>query len=96
MPGLVRALIVRSLQEALARDSSRAATTGGDATVAAFRPGAAMPRRGWDWRNSPARPAYPVQGANALAGFAEAAQAAFEVGAPSADARVETIAPAPI
>ncbi len=54
----------------------------------------AVPRRGWDWRNSPARPAYPVQGANALAGFAEAAQAAFEVGAPSADARIETVAPA--
>jgi DNA mismatch repair protein MutL len=89
--GLVRAVIVRALRDALVRDSSRAATTGGDATVAAFRPAAGIPRRGWDWRNSPARPSYPVQGANALAGFAEAAQSAFEVGAPSADARVETI-----
>ncbi len=89
--GLVRASIVRSLKEALLRDGTRAASTGGEATVAAFRPGAAAPRRGWDWRNSPA---YPVQGANALAGFAEAAQAAFEVGAPSADARVEAVAPA--
>jgi DNA mismatch repair protein MutL len=35
-----------------------------------------------------------VQGANALAGFAEAAQAAFEVGTPSADARIETVVPA--
>ena len=43
------------------------------------------PRRGWDWRASPA---FPTQGATALAGFAEAAQAAFDTGAPSADARV--------
>src|SRR5262250_2827690 len=46
----------RALQEALSREGQRAATTGGSATVAAFRP-AALPRRGsWDWRNSPARP----------------------------------------
>ena len=89
--GLVRSSIVRSLQEALARDTQRAATTGGSATVAAFRPNA-MPRRDWDWRASPA---YPVQGANALAGFAEVAQAAFDVGAPSADARAQTLEAAP-
>jgi DNA mismatch repair protein MutL len=82
--GLVRASIVRALQEALARDTQRAATTGGAATIAAFRPNAA-PRRGWDWRNSPA---FPTQGATALAGFAEAAQAAFDTGAPLADTRV--------
>jgi DNA mismatch repair protein MutL len=82
--GLVRASIVRALQEALARDTQRTATTGGDATIAAFRPNV-MPRRGWDWRNSPA---FPTQGATALAGFAEAAQAAFDTGAPLADTRV--------
>jgi len=82
--GLVRASIVRALQEALARDAQRAATTGGAATVAAFRPNTAQ--RGWDWRASPARPF--TQGATALAGFAEAAQAAFDVGAPAADTRV--------
>ena len=82
--GLVRASIVRALQDALARDAQRAATTGGAATVAAFRPNASP--RGWDWRASPARPL--TQGATALAGFAEAAQAAFDVGAPSADTRV--------
>src|SRR4029077_4453256 len=81
--GLVRSSIVRALQEALARDAQRAATTGGDATIAAFRPNVA--RRGWDWRSSPA---YPTQGATALAGFAEAAQAAFAPGMPSADVRV--------
>jgi DNA mismatch repair protein MutL len=92
--GLVRALIVRSLQDALAREGQRAASTGGTATLAAMRPNA-MPRSGWDWRSSPARPAFPVAGATALKGFAEAAQAGFDVGAPAADARVEPVPPAP-
>src|SRR3989440_52005 len=83
--GLVRSSIVRALQEALARDAQRAATTGGEATIAAFRPN--VPRRGWDWRNSPA---FPIQGATALAGFAEAAQAVFDTGTPLADVRAET------
>src|SRR3954464_12694985 len=48
--GLVRSSIVRALQEALARDAQRAASTGGAATIAAFRPNA-VPRRAWDWRN---------------------------------------------
>jgi len=92
-PGLVRSLIVRSLKDALTRDAQRAATTGGSATIAAFRPAVApMRRTGWDWRQSPARP--PVEGATAL-GLAEVAQAAFDVGAPSADARVEIAAAAP-
>jgi DNA mismatch repair protein MutL len=86
--GLVRALIVSSLKAALARESTRAASTGGAATIAAFRP-AVAPQRGWDWRRSPARPsdtrrpfAPPRAGA-----FAEAAQAAFDVGGPAADLR---------
>ena len=42
-PGLVRASIVRTLQEALGRETQRAATTGGDAPrIAALRP---TPRR---------------------------------------------------
>ncbi|HZP77308.1 MAG TPA: DNA mismatch repair endonuclease MutL [Pseudolabrys sp.] len=90
-PGLVRSLIVRSLKDALACDAQRAATTGGSATIAAFRP-AVAPRRGaWDWRQSPARP--PIGGATAL-GFAQVAQAAFDVGGPSADARFEIAEPA--
>jgi DNA mismatch repair protein MutL len=98
--GLVRSLLIRSLQEALTRDGQRAATTGGTATIAAFRPAAMPPRGSWDWRLSPARPAdprgapMPVRGNTAL-GFAEAAQAAFDVGGPSADARVDLIEPAP-
>jgi DNA mismatch repair protein MutL len=70
---LVRSFLIRALQEALAREGRRSATTGGIATVAAFRP-AGMPARG----------------AVAL-GLAEAAQAAFDVGGPSADLRVEGI-----
>ena len=106
--GLVRSLLVRALQEALLRGTQRAATTGGSATVAAFRPNTA-PRGGWDWRTSPARPNMgaftegsaarahdpekwaPVFGsdhAQSMRGFAEVAQAALDVGAPSADARV--------
>ena len=88
--GLVRASIVRALQEALARDAQRTATTGGEATIAAFRPNLAPRRGGWDWRASPA---FPVQGATALDGFAEAAQAAFDTGAPAAQQAVAEAAP---
>jgi DNA mismatch repair protein MutL len=95
--GFVRSLLIRALQDALARDGKRAATTGGSATVAALRP-SALPRHdappgGWDWRRSPARP-MELRGGAAL-GLAEAAQAAFDVGAPSADARIEVVEPAP-
>ncbi len=84
--GLVRSLLVGALRETLAREAQRAASTGGDATIAAFRP-ASLPRRGgWDFRRSPAAPSFPSHG-NAALGFAEAAQAAFDVVAPSADAR---------
>jgi DNA mismatch repair protein MutL len=101
-PGLVRASIVRVLLDALARETQRAATTGGAATVEALRatqrPDAARPRGGWDWRRSPAAPAPSSFAARALAGagFASSAQAAFDVGAPSADVRAapaEQLAP---
>jgi DNA mismatch repair protein MutL len=87
-PGLVRASIVRALQEALGRETQRAATTGGAATIAALRPDAVGPRA-WDWRRSPASPPSGFAArAVAAAGFAASAQRAFDVGAPSADARV--------
>src|SRR4029079_1184800 len=63
-PGLVRSLLIRALQEALAREGQRAATTAASAPIAALRP-AAMRWRGtsgvtgggaWDWRRSPSRP----------------------------------------
>ena len=88
--GLVRASIVRALQAALARDTQRTATTGGEATIAAFRPNLGPRRGGWDWRASPA---FPTQGATALVGFAEAAQAAFDTGAPAAAQVVAEAAP---
>ena len=92
---LVRGLIVRALKEALAREGQRAATTGGGATIATFRP-AFAPRGGYDWRRSPARPMgfAPAQGATAF-GLAEAAQTAFDVGGPSADAAVARFEPQP-
>jgi len=90
--GLVRALIVHALKATLRRDGARAASTGGSATIASFRPAAPpFPSRasggGWrgGWRG----------------GFAEAAQAAFDVGGPAADLRAgfaettEIEAPAP-
>jgi DNA mismatch repair protein MutL len=96
---LVRGLIVRALKEALAREGQRAATTGGGATIATFRP-ALAPRAPYDWRRSPARPmgfapyvSASMRSATAL-GFAEVAQTAFDVGEPSADARVESFEPA--
>jgi len=92
---LVRSLLIGALREALGREGQRAATTGGSATIAAFRP-AAAPRPGsWDWRRSPARPADLRGFAGAARGLAEAAQAAFDVGAPSADARYEMSEPTP-
>jgi DNA mismatch repair protein MutL len=69
--GLVRALLVHALKTALASDAMRAATTGGSATIAAFRPRQGTPLARWrrPWGS----------------GFAESAQAAFDVGAPAAD-----------
>ncbi len=95
--GLVRAVLLHALKEALAREGQRTSTTGGSATIAAFRTGA-MPSRGWDWRRSPARPVAPFGGAVAArrepAGFAEPTQSAFDVGGAAAAARVEDSEPA--
>ena len=80
--GLVRALIVHALKTALAREGARASTTGGAATVAAFRSQPipySSSARGGGWRRAFA----PIRGG----GFAEAAQAAFDVGGPMADVR---------
>jgi DNA mismatch repair protein MutL len=88
--GLVRALIVHALKTALSRDATRAATTGGSATIAAFRPSGTGPQgASWDWRRSPAAPAggdFPQAAARA-GGLSEAVQTAFDTGAPAADAR---------
>ena len=92
--GLVRALIVHALKTALTREGTRAATTGGNATITAFRPARSFPGSrgnggGWDWRRSPAVPdATRLTGMPARAGLAEAAQVAFDTGMPAADLRV--------
>jgi DNA mismatch repair protein MutL len=91
--GLVRAMIVGALREALTRDSARTASTGGAATLRAFVANPPRPVR-WDWPGSLERHFPASAGATALAdapGFAEAAQAAFEVGGPSADARMHEV-----
>ena len=87
---LVRSLLIGTLREALARDAQRAATTGGSATIAAFRPALAPRGAGWDWRRSPARPSDPRGfGGAGRSSFAEAAQTVFDVGAPAAEIRHE-------
>ena len=95
-PGLVRSLLIRALREALGREGQRAATTGGSATIAAFRPAAMPGRGGHDWRQSPARPLEPrgYPRYDTAPAFAEAAQAAFDVGGPVADPAVQMIEPA--
>jgi DNA mismatch repair protein MutL len=91
--GLVRALIVHALKSALSREGTRAATTGGSATIAAFRPARSFPSGrgnggGWDWRRSPAA-SDTARGAvmPARGGLAEAAQVAFDTGMPAANLR---------
>jgi DNA mismatch repair protein MutL len=97
---LVRGLIVRALKDALAREGQRAASTGGGATIATFRP-AFAPRGSYDWRRSPARPMGFAPNANTnlrsatAMGFAEVAQTAFDVGAPAGDAAVARFEPQP-
>jgi DNA mismatch repair protein MutL len=83
--GLVRAMMVGALREALARESGRAASTGGTAAVSAFRPNMPRPNR-WDWRNSPARPPTPMPAAPAgvPAGRTQAAPTSYNNGAQTA------------
>ncbi|HEY7245113.1 MAG TPA: DNA mismatch repair endonuclease MutL [Xanthobacteraceae bacterium] len=95
-PSLVRSFLFRALQDALQREGRRATTTGGTAALAALRSGTIMPRSGWDWRRSPARPLerQPPSGQGQSAppvGSAEPAQTAFDAGAPAADLRSEPI-----
>jgi DNA mismatch repair protein MutL len=83
---LVRALIVHALKSALAREGQRAASTGGAATIAAFRGSPQAPRIATSWRSS-AIHSRDIGGAFApfAAGFAEPSQSAFAIGAPAAD-----------
>ncbi|MEX2128291.1 MAG: DNA mismatch repair endonuclease MutL [Xanthobacteraceae bacterium] len=85
-PGLIRALLIRALKDALGAGAMRSATTGAARLVAFARrsPGGARPASGW--RGS-AAPAFAP-------GFAEEDQAVFAaIASPSADARAD-LAPA--
>ena len=94
--GLVRALIVHALKEGLAREGRRTAANHGTAAIEALRP-AFTPRQtnggqaNWDWRRSPAFPVGPSSGFHTAAAMAlaEPGQAAFDVGAPTADVRFQ-------
>lgn len=86
-PGLVRGLVVGALKQALAEKSHRSANTTARAaidllarapTASAASPYRPPPPANWDIRYSPAAPT----------GFAETPQAAFDTGAPAADARI--------
>jgi DNA mismatch repair protein MutL len=88
--GLVRSMMVGALKEALARESGRAASTGGTASIAAFRPGLprantlqqAPPRqgeRGWD--RGRVRPVFPGRPS---AGLGEPTQVIYDAGAQTA------------
>lgn len=80
-PGLLRGLIIGSIRAALAGEGFRAATSGGAATVAAFRPEPIRDLR----QNGP--PTWQGWAAPA-SGFGEEAQAGIAtLGRPSADAR---------
>lgn len=101
-PGLVRALVVSAIREALARAGHRASTTVGDRTLAALRPhsGASVYDR---HAPTPIRPQPLGRSWQAPDGFGESAQAGYDTGlepqpafagmTPSADARAATWAP---
>ncbi len=86
--GLVRALIVHALKTALAREATRAATTGGAATIASFRGSPQPGRSAATWRESAMRRRdLGAAFAPLCGGFAAPSQSAFAVGAPAADLR---------
>jgi DNA mismatch repair protein MutL len=89
--GLVRALIVHALKDGLAREGKRTAANSDGAALASFRPSFAPRPSNWDWRRSPAYPvgATPAFDRAAAIALAEPGQAAFDVGAPTADVRFE-------
>lgn len=101
-PGLVRALVVSAIREALARAGHRASTTVADRTLAALRPHSGTSVHGWTRPAAP-RPLPLDRSWQAPDGFAEAGQATYRAAqgaaaapaaqpafagmAPSADAR---------
>ncbi|KQV68234.1 DNA mismatch repair endonuclease MutL [Rhizobium sp. Root1220] len=95
-PQLVRGLIIGAIRQALARDGSRAATTGGDGMLRAFRPGyqasPQQPQQPWSAATSPSRPFYQGVGN----GFGERPQASFDgLVSPTARSEAPTFSPTP-
>jgi DNA mismatch repair protein MutL len=88
---LVRVLIVHGLKDALAREGRRTAANSDGAVLTAFRPATGPRPANWDWRQSPASPlsARPWSDGATATALAEPGQAAFDVGAPSADVRFD-------
>jgi DNA mismatch repair protein MutL len=85
-PGLVRALLIRALKDALGEGAMRSATTGADRLVSFARRGGARPAVVW---RGAAAPAFAP-------GFAEEEQAVFSaITAPSADVRADLALAAP-
>lgn len=82
--GLVRGLIIGAIREAFAASGPRTSSTAASATIAAFRPAGRGPMRPPSSWRPPLR--YGGGGAAPAFGFAEEAQAAFDI-APSADVR---------
>ncbi|WP_283195268.1 DNA mismatch repair endonuclease MutL [Rhizobium sp. AN80A] len=105
-PQLVRGLIVGAIREALARDGSRAATTGADGMLRAFRAGfqpngyRPQPQQQWSAETSPSRPFSAAAGYShspprpAGNGFGERPQTSFD-GLTMPTARAETTQTSP-
>ena len=106
-PGLIRALIVRTLKDALEAGMPRTASTGAERLAALARPGemwrgapTPRPAGNYDWTGSWAAPASAAPSAP-FSGMAEPRQTAFDAGdlglalAPMADARAQVPPPAP-
>jgi DNA mismatch repair protein MutL len=97
-PGLVRGLVVGALKEALAAALHRSADTPAREALAALAARAST--RSWSAPSSYGGRPRPLDwdarlSPNAPAGFAEAPQAAFDIGAPAADARANLAPVAP-
>ncbi|WP_037469474.1 DNA mismatch repair endonuclease MutL [Sinorhizobium fredii] len=97
-PGLIRGLIIGAIREALTRGGDRAATTGAQGMMRAFRAEAyrAEPQRAQAPWTAAASPYRPMRFDEPARGFAEAPQAAFqEFAQPAARNAAPTAATAP-
>ena len=99
-PGLVRGLIVGAIREALARHGDRAATTGADGMMRAFRRGFSgfarpAPTQPWSAQSSPSRPLDTGFFGGTMREPAQQPFAAFSQPSARAEEPVTTAAPVP-